>query len=276
MRRLKKILYVWHDCFVLIYDDCALVFDYWKDPVPGADGEAQSFRPARERPAFLNMLNPQLPLYVFISHFHKDHFNPAVYDWADTFTHVQYVVSSDVMKRSRHIASPTSVYAGVKIDAGQICCLHPGESRSFKCLEVTACPSTDAGNSYLVRCGEDTIFHAGDMNAWVFRESMTQRQINKCLGDFRACLRAIKDLLRPDECIDYCFYPVDSRIGSGYMEGAREFLNTLCVKHFFPMHFGFDDWRLLRRDALRFDLYANQNREICVPLAKPYQHYDVI
>lgn len=256
-----KITYIWHDCFVVETPVASLVFDYWLD----SDGEQ------REVPAFISALPASRPLYVFVSHGHKDHFNPAVFAWYGMFDSVRYVVSRDVMKRIRHVVSESSVYSGPKVPADAVIALRPGEVWRDSVLEVRAFPSTDIGDSFWIDCGDMTLFHAGDLNAWVWRDESTEAEIAKALGDYKACLRDIDESVGSRR-IDYCFFPVDSRIGTGYAEGAAMFVRRFDVLNFFPMHFALGDAveRECRRgDALRFDLYANPVRGRYVPLAVP-------
>lgn len=256
-----KITYIWHDCFVVETDGATLVFDYWLD----VDGEARSV------PGFIESVSHGKPLYVFVSHGHKDHFSTSVFGWASLVPDIHYVVSRDVMRRIRHIVSPTSVYSGPKVPLSGVTCLGPGEVWGDGRIEVRAFPSTDTGNSYWVRTGGRTLFHAGDLNAWVWRDESDVREIAKALGDYRACLRDIRDSVG-DAAMDYCFFPVDSRIGTGYWEGAAIFVRSFEVRNFFPMHFALGDAteRERRRgDAFRFDLYADSDRGRYVPLALP-------
>lgn len=267
-----KVTYIWHDCFVVAMPAATLVFDYWAD----ADGVP------RELPSFLNEIRKDVPLYVFVSHFHKDHYNPAVFSWRQAGFNVHYFVSLDVWKRMRHIVSPTSVYAGPKVDAATVSVLKPGASSAETRLDVKAFPSTDIGNSWLVIAEGCRIFHAGDLNAWIWRDESTESEVASGLKAFSSCLKPIKtalqvkgdDYLHP---VDICFFPVDSRIGSGYYEGAKIFLQEFHVRHFFPMHFGLGDERereIRCGDALRTDLYVNPDRGECVPLARPSQYIE--
>ncbi|MCM1368823.1 MAG: MBL fold metallo-hydrolase [Candidatus Amulumruptor caecigallinarius] len=267
-----KITYVWHDCFVVGTDEATLIFDYWKDPVsaPGAI------------PHFLKMADAGKPLYVFVSHSHKDHFNPEIFSWALMFPGVKYVVSRDVMRRIRHVVSETSVYSGPKVDADAVVCLKSGEEWSDGVVKVAAFPSTDVGNSYVVETAGKRFFHSGDLNAWVWRDESDEKEINKALGDYHACLREIGRYLQPGDTprnpswIDYCFFPVDSRIGSGYYEGAAAFVREFDVRHFFPMHFGLGDAEEQKRhehDAVKFELYANRERGEYIALTVPYVSY---
>lgn len=272
--------YIWHDCFVVRHAGVNLVFDYWREPPGGAPGQSHDI--GKGYPAFLDGLDPDMPLYVFVSHSHKDHYNPEIFDWSSRFPKVHYVVSRDVMKRCRHIASATSVYAGQKIDPSQITALSPGETACFGDVTVAAFPSTDIGVSYLVGVGEKRFFHAGDLNAWIWLDESTEAEVRKALGDYRACLRDIGAFLdahprgAAEYQIDYCFFPVDSRIGREYYTGARMFTEKLGVGRFFPMHFGLGDeeeQRLRMRDALRFEAYAVERTGEYIPLAVPYSMF---
>ena len=64
-----RITYVWHDCFVVETESAVLVFDYWLD-VGG--------RPSTV-PGVLRSAGTDKPIYVLVSHGHKDHYNPSVF-----------------------------------------------------------------------------------------------------------------------------------------------------------------------------------------------------
>ncbi|MDE6391922.1 MAG: MBL fold metallo-hydrolase [Muribaculaceae bacterium] len=259
-----KITYVWHDCFVVETESAMFVFDYWLD----ADGT-----PA-EMPEVLASADRDKTVYVLVSHGHKDHYNPAVFSWVAAFRDVRYVVSRDVMKRIRHVVSATSVYSGPKVDPECVSALRPGERFSAGGVVIAAFPSTDIGNSYIVEADGHRFFHAGDLNAWIWKDESTEAEVRKAMGDYRACLRDIRAYLdhAADQAIDYCFFPVDSRIGTDYFTGASIFVREFDVRKFFPMHFalGDEEERSRRRtDALRFCLYANPERGEYIPLAWP-------
>ncbi|MDE6007536.1 MAG: MBL fold metallo-hydrolase [Muribaculaceae bacterium] len=237
---MTEVTYLWHDGFSVHKSGCTLVFDYWR-----AGGNAGAF-------------HIKGPLYVFISHFHKDHYDPAVVEWASRREGVRYIVSRDVWLRMRHIMSPTSIYNGPRVHPGQVICLTPGQSFADEHIRVSAFPSTDVGNSYVVQIGGDTIFHAGDLNAWIWKDESTEQEIEKSLSDFNGCLDKIQEA--GFSKFDYAFFPVDSRIGSDYFMGARIFVRRFKVSRFFPMHFALGDEaerNIRRADAIRFDNYRN-------------------
>lgn len=227
-----------------------MVFDYWRDGKEDADPEF---------PEFLDEIDLTKKLYVFVSHFHKDHFNRAIFGWAARFPKVEYLVSRDVYKRCRHILSPTSVYSGPKVSADRVHVLREGEEWSSVGIDVHAFGSTDIGVSWLVEVGERRLFHAGDLNAWTWRDESTEAEVEEQMHLYRNVLGHITAWL-DGRSVDFAFFPVDSRIGTGYAEGAREFVRSVDVKNFFPMHFCLGDaaeQEQRRRDALRLELYVN-------------------
>lgn len=264
-----SVRYVWHDCFTVVTDRCVMVFDFWKWPVRMYEnGDPAALR------KFLGPEAAGLPVYVFVSHGHKDHFNPAIFGWTQDWEDVRYIVSNDVYKRIRHVVSPTSVYSGPRVDSSRVIRLLNGETWSDDLVSVQAFPSTDAGNSYAVRTGGLSFFHAGDLNAWIWKDESTEQELRKALGDYRACLDAVERAGFTG--FDFAFFPVDSRIGRDYFTGAEMFVRRFDVRRFFPMHFalGDEEERETRRaDALRFDLYANRERGEYIALTAPGDSY---
>lgn len=237
-----EITYIWHDCFLVRIPGAALLFDFWLNE----DGEDRF-------PAALESLDPSEPLYVFVSHGHKDHYNPRIFELAQRFPRIHYIVSRDVWRRMRHIVSSSSVYTGAKVDPDRVSALTRGESFSDDTVRVKALPSTDIGNSYIVGVGGKMIFHAGDLNAWLWLDDSTEQEIRKSLGDWHACLGDVAAAVE-GRTLDAAFFPVDSRIGRGYERGASEFVRAIRTDRFFPMHFGLgdrDERDLRARDAAR-------------------------
>lgn len=74
--------------------------------------------------------------------------------------------------------------------------------------------------------------------------------------------------------IDLAFFPVDSRIGRDYWEGAKIFVRRMDVGIFVPMHFGLgetpEEVKSSLRDAVDFAAYANPERGVYVPMPMPY------
>lgn len=260
-----SVTYIHHDCFVIRSNEWAMVFDYWVDPMSEIDSE----------PRFLNHLDAEKPLYVFVSHSHKDHFNKNIFNWASRFRHIHYLVSHETAKRCRYMISPTSVYKGTKIDADKLTGFKVGDEWEDGRISVRAYGSTDIGVSWLIEVGGRRIYHAGDFNFWGWKDESTPGEVKDAYNRFKKIL----DLIREDmngNSLDFVFFPVDSRIGSGYFEGAKEFVRALVCHIFFPMHFGLGDeneQRIRIADAMNIELYANPDRGEYVGLTAPYSRY---
>lgn len=249
-----ELTYIHHDCFLLSTPECALIFDYWKDPeVPSGDV-----------PAFIKELPGEIPLYVFVSHFHKDHFNKEIFGWIDRHPSIRFILSKDTARHARHILREGTLYRGPRPDISSVTILKKGESFADTILKVDAFGSTDEGNSYAVTLLSSRlkVFHAGDLNCWTWRDESTAQEIADAENAFRGELMPIAEAFPQ---FDIAMFPVDSRIGSGYAEGAAEFVRTVQVKHFFPMHFELADSeeeRVKRKmDARNFNLYAADKGE---------------
>ena len=268
---MMRLTYIWHDCF--LYEDkrLAMVFDFWKDPLRmNTDAEAST---ESHLPVFLKNIDRGKPLYVFVSHHHKDHYVKEIFDWSKDFPCIHYIFSKDTAKFARHIISPTSTYAGTKPSPEAVTILKPGETYSDSLMKVEAFDSTDIGNSYAVETGGETIFHAGDLNAWVWKDESTEEEVNAAIAAFEKILDAIAQKY---PVMDIAMFPVDSRIGRDYFTGAAMFVRKIDVRHFFPMHFGLgtpEEQTKYQLDAAAVERYANPERGEYICLQAPYSTF---
>lgn len=257
-----KTIYVYHDCFVMKAPEAVLVFDFWKDPCQ---------RGALPDP--LVEVDRKMPVYVFVSHGHKDHYNPEIFSWAKHFPNIHYIVSKDVRKRINHIVSPLSAYKGDKVEADKVTAMSDNDSYVDGRISVRSFPSTDTGNSYAIKIGRCTVFHAGDLNAWIWKDESTEEEVKEALSAFNAIVDKIASSY---EAFDICFFPVDSRIGTDYYTGAKIFLERLKIGHFFPMHYELGDdpatIARLHRDAAEIERYASPTCNNYI-LSAPYSAY---
>ena len=259
-----KTIYIWHDCFVVRTAKAVLVFDFWKDPYQNGP-----------LPNPLMEIDRDTPVYVFVSHGHKDHYNPEIFNWSEHFRDIRYVVSKDVMKRIKHIITPESSYKGLKVDASRVIMMRTNEAYEDERIRIRSFASTDIGNSYAVELDGYSIFHAGDLNAWIWKDESTDQEIRKAMGDYNAIIDRIGESF---EGFDFCFFPVDSRIGTDYFTGAGIFLERFKIKNFFPMHYELGEnpteIARLHRDAAAFDRYASPSCHRYV-VSAPYSAYVV-
>ena len=184
-------------------------------------------------------------LYVFISHHHSDHFSKTVYDLCGE--NAVYIVGFDVPQPHR----------GVR--------MKPGEKQGFGNVQVKVFGSTDEGVSFLIEYQGVTLFHAGDLNLWHWRDESPITEIEKAERAFYDCVEPI-----PKEKIDLAFFPVDPRQGSMYDAGAGYFVMTVKPKIMIPMHFqGRGDV------AMRFALTGETKHTKIVALEQPGDTIDL-
>ena len=260
-----KTIYIYHDCFVVKTHEAVLVFDFWKDPYQHGP-----------LPNPLMNVERDVPVYVFVSHGHKDHYNPDIFGWAKHFPNIRYIVSKDVRKRINHIISAGSSYKGDKVEPSKVIAMSDHDHYEDDIISVNTFPSTDTGNSYGVTIAGRTIFHAGDLNAWIWKDESTEKEVQNALQKYNAIVDLIAACY---DGFDFCFFPVDSRIGTDYFIGAKIFLNRFKIKHFFPMHYelGEDPAAIagLHRDAAAIERYASPTCQNYI-FSAPYSIYACI
>ena len=224
-----QVSYLNHSGFRVVVDGLCMVFDYW----PGEDGQRGKLTRAD--------LSGYDQVIVFVSHGHPDHFTPEIYDWVEP-DRVHYVLGYDVPEP----------YLGHR--------LRPGQELRVASAFITAYGSTDAGVSFLVRCHGATVFHAGDLNLWHWRDESSITEIEAAEKAFYACVEPI-----PKQQIDVAFFPVDPRQGSMYDAGAGYFAMAVKPRLMIPMHFqGRDDV------ALEFVRLNRSRRTEMVALTRPF------
>lgn len=257
------ITYIHHSCFLVNSPECRILFDFWKDP--GA-----RFSDIMEE-------DKEKPLYIMVSHSHKDHYNPDIFKWAEKRDNIRFILSKDTAKRARHFFSPTSTHRGPHIDPSMLTVMEEGDIYTDDFLTIHAFGSTDVGNSYLVETAALRFFHAGDLNAWIWKDESTKKEVKEAIDLFRLKIDPIKHLLSKEgeeEAIDVAMFPVDSRIGTEYWTGAKIFLEELPVRFFLPMHFGLvdkEEQALRAMDAICFGEYANPDYPTV--FVGPLQHF---
>lgn len=258
---MRTLTYIWHDCFIYEDGDKLLIFDFWKDP----ESADKTF------PDFIKNANKNMDVTVFVSHYHKDHYTKRIFEWEKLFNKITFIISPDVAKHARHILDAGSMYVGYKPSSGNVKILRPGETFDDGTICVSAFSSTDIGNSYAVEINGRVVFHAGDLNAWIWKEESTLEEVEEEISKFDVILNTISNKFPK---IDIAMFPVDSRIGRDYFTGAAMFVRKIDVGHFIPMHFSFgeteEEKRKFKRDAVRFEEYANTNRGEYIGLQSPY------
>lgn len=203
------IRYIYHSCFAVTIEKHLLVFDYYKDnPSSGAKIDALLLDKAHNR-----------DVYVFASHGHGDHFNPAIFEWKKRLPNLHFVLSHDI-KQAKDRTDATIVQPGHKYSLGK--------------MEIEVLDSTDLGVAFVVSCDDLTIFHAGDLNWWHWNGEPDED--NEAMAEnYKKQINLLKG-----RHIDFAFVPVDPRLEEHYSLGLTYFMQTVGAQKVFPMHFGVD------------------------------------
>ena len=132
-----RLWYLGHSGYAVQTRNNLLVFDYF----PGGRGP--------DEPALCNgFIDPQeiagMNVTVFVSHEHRDHFTPEIFEWADTVPAIRYIMGC---------SAETEVSYEL---------MEPRQARGFDGVEVRTIESNDSGLGFLVEVDGLTIYHAGD------------------------------------------------------------------------------------------------------------------
>jgi L-ascorbate metabolism protein UlaG (beta-lactamase superfamily) len=196
-----KIHYLYHDGFLLETKYHILIFDYYDDSCSIISED---------------VLKSEKEIYVFVSHSHGDHFNPVIFKWIDINPKIKYILSSDI--------KPKDIYPENKM-------ISEGEIIEFNDIFIKAFGSTDVGISFLVKTDGISIFHAGDLNLWHWKDESDEYNVQMS-KDYKS---KVNKIIGND--IDIAFFPVDPRLEEYCYLGGEYFIEKLSPKLFIPMHF---------------------------------------
>lgn len=206
-----RLTYIYHSGFAIEAEGYSILIDYFKDTgkKPGT--------------GFVHdeLLHRTGTLYILSSHFHPDHFNPEVLTWKEQKPDIQYIFSKDILKRRRATAED-GLY------------LKKGDLFEDDNIRIRAFGSTDVGVSFLIEAEGKLLFHAGDLNNWHWQDESTQQEVAKAQGDY---LHELGVLAEAAPHLHLAMFPVDPRIGSDFMRGARQFVDRIQTDVLVPMHF---------------------------------------
>ena len=198
-----KVTFIYHSCFLAETERFYYLFDYQKGSLPKMDGEK--------------------PILVLSSHSHSDHYNPAVFS----------LLAEAGMKQIRAILSE-EITPPAGVDT-----LRVAPERDYELADgvtLFTLRSTDLGVAFLLQDGETLLYHAGDLNDWVWDEESEDynRQITL---DYRKQIDLLAEKVG-ERALDAAFVVLDPRQEKDYDRGICYFLETVPVKKVYPMH----DW----------------------------------
>ena len=155
-----RVTYIDHSGFMVVTDDVIMVFDYFRDPSHSVVKTLEKY--------------PELPVVFFVSHHHKDHYNPDIFNLAQSHERL-YVMSNDIFQRHGDSKIPTAgMSAGDRIE------------NVIGGLTVDAFGSTDLGVSFAV-----TDSH-GKKTTGIGMKSPLQRRYRKPRSNSRKSFTALK------------------------------------------------------------------------------------
>lgn len=200
-----KITYIGHSGFLVEFSHCYCLFDYYEGKIPEFDKEK--------------------PLFIFVSHRHQDHFNPEIFHIAGS-GEVHYILSFDTKKYLKDRLGLPNLHF-IKAEES-LSLAWEGDTYS---LDIKTFRSTDCGVAFLVHTEGRNIYHAGDLNWWVWPGESKQYN-NNMTANFKKYTEALKG-----QELFAAFLPLDPRQGEWYSKGFSYMLENIKIQYAFPMHF---------------------------------------
>lgn len=197
-----NVTYIHHSGFLIETDCYYFLFDYEKGELPDLDIEKT--------------------IYVLSSHSHSDHYNQDIFSilYNMGMKYVKAVLSDDIVipkNIDTLIVTPNNSY---KLD---------------KNLKLTTFKSTDLGVAFLIEDNEKLIYHAGDLNDWVWDDE--SEQYNKQMTmNYRHEINLLSKYLNKRE-IDVSFVVLDPRQEQDYARGICYYMENISSKIVYPMHY---------------------------------------
>ena len=197
-----KVTYIHHSCFLVETHLFYYLFDYEKGHLPE--------------------LNTEKPIFVLSSHGHADHYNPEV-----------FTLLTDLGMRDIRAILSDDVQVPANINTLQV---SPGKEYALDHQQkLTTFRSTDLGVAFLIEDQNELIYHAGDLNDWVWDDESDAYNEQMTLY-YRKQIRLLADSLHHRQ-IDVAFVVLDPRQEKDYDRGLCFFLEHIPAKQVYPMHY---------------------------------------
>ena len=237
--------YIYHSGFAIEMEGVTIIIDYYKDSSETEHNRGIVHDYLLQRPG---------KLYVLATHFHPDHFNREILTWKEQRPDIQYIFSKDILKSHRAKAE----------DAFYI---KKGETYEDDTIRIDAFGSTDVGSSFLLHLQDWSIFHAGDLNNWHWKDESTPQEVAEAEGNY---LKELDIIAKETSVMDLVMFPVDPRLGTDFMRGAQQFIDRIKTSVFVPMHF----WER-PAEVMAFGPYAESKGCRYIVLSVPGEGTDI-
>lgn len=190
-----KIYPIYHSGFMVELDNHLLLFDYYKKDLP--------------------IVKTDKPLYIFVSHNHKDHYNLEIFEKTKDFKKREFIFASNVKSNHENIHF-----------------MHHDETLLLDDLKISTLLSTDSGVAFIIEVEGKRIYHAGDLHLWLWDDD-SEKEAKMMRGSFMVEMKKIKN-----QHFDCAFLVLDSRQSDEHanlgIDIFNEYTDTDVV---FPMHF---------------------------------------
>ena len=203
------VTYLGHSGFLVETDTAFYIFDYVRGDLT---------------PACLD--NTEKPVFILVSHFHEDHFQPMIFDLHDRLNHPLYLLSRDTIRTQERRRQHQAAYQQCLV-----MCAQANRTWQFDGITIETLLSTDEGVAFLIKEPDGIIYHAGDLNWWHWEEA-DEKWNRQMAGSYKHEIDKLKGL-----SIDLAFVPIDPRLGNSYGLGADYLLRKTAVTDLYPMHF---------------------------------------
>jgi len=195
-----KITYLGHSGFFIEMQEHLLLFDYYTGVLPGLD--------------------PQKKLMIFVSHHHPDHMNYSIFSLCAAHPNVHYIFSDDVYVD----LSDTNTHQKLHF-------VKPEREYALSDCKVTTLRSTDCGVAFLVNCEGKNIFHAGDLNLWLW-QGMDKMSSLEMMGAFTKYTAPLKN-----KAVAVAFLTLDTRLGKTAYCNIDHYMRSFSIDLCIPMHY---------------------------------------
>ncbi len=219
-----EITYINHSGFLLEWEYCYWLFDYYKGDIPPLD--------------------PHKELFVFCSHSHSDHYNPEIFKLFANHPQVHYLFANEI----KHAFKRTEKYSEFSLPEVTFLPTYSDTTLADSNgapLVIHTLHSTDCGCAFLIHYQDRYVYHAGDLHWWTW-PGEPEGDNRKMAGDYKKEIEYLKD--KP---LFLAFTPLDPRQESDYAMGMNYLLSHVKIQHVFPMHF-WDDFSII-------DKYLSEN-----------------
>lgn len=204
-----KITYIHHSSFSVEFCDegsnIVMLFDYFNGELPEWDKGSS--------------------VYVFASHKHFDHFSKKIFNLALQYPDITFILAKETKMNEKYMNR-----CGIPNEAGShINYVNKNKEYDFGKLHVATLTSTDSGVAFIVEAGDKTLYHAGDLNWWAWKDDEAARQMEKA---FKA------EVNKRDKnfFVDAAFLPLDIRQEGGFYKGFDYYMRRWNIGKAFPMH----------------------------------------